>query len=87
VTRVILLAALLFTLAWAFWRLVDGVIETFGGTTDKSKRKRRGAPAVKLTRDPVCGTWVTPTDARFLQSGSTVYYFCSDECRRKFQSR
>jgi YHS domain-containing protein len=86
VTRVILLAVLLFTAAWAFWRLVDGVIETFGGTT-KSQRKRRGAPAVKLTRDPVCGTWVTPTDARFLQSGSTVYYFCSDECRRKFQSR
>ena len=85
-TRVILFAVLLLTIAWAFWRLVDGVIETFGGTT-KSQRKRRGAPAVKLTRDPVCGTWVTPTDARFLQSGSTVYYFCSDECRRKFQSR
>jgi YHS domain-containing protein len=87
VTRVILFAALLLTLAWAFWRLVDGVIETFGGTTDRSKRKRRGAPAVKLTRDPVCGTWVTPTDARFIQSGSTTYFFCSDECRRKFQSR
>ena len=85
-TRVILIGVLLLTAAWAFWRLVDGVIETFGGTT-KTQRKRRGAPAVKLTRDPVCGTWVTPTDARFLQSGSTVYYFCSDECRRKFQSR
>ena len=85
-TRIILFTVLLLTVAWAFWRLVDGVIETFGGTT-RSQKKRRGAPAVKLTRDPVCGTWVTPTDARFLQSGSTVYYFCSDECRRKFQSR
>ena len=85
-TRIILFTVLLLTVAWAFWRLVDGVIETFGGTT-RSQKKWRGAPAVKLTRDPVCGTWVTPTDARFLQSGSTVYYFCSDECRRKFQSR
>ena len=85
-TRVILLAVLLMTAAWAFWRLVDGVIETFGGTTE-SKRKRRGGPAVKLTRDPVCGTWVSPNNARALQAGSTVYFFCSDECRRKFQAR
>lgn len=85
-TRVILLAVLLFTLAWAFWKLVDGVIETFGGTTE-TKRKRRGGPAVKLTRDPVCGTWVSPNTDRAVQSGSTVYFFCSDECRRKFQRR
>ena len=84
-TRVILLAVLLLTLAWAFWRMVDGVIETFGGTTDRSKRKRRGGPAVKLARDPVCGTWVSPTNARFLQSGATTHYFCSDDCRKKFQ--
>jgi YHS domain-containing protein len=85
VTRVILLAVLLLTLAWAFWRLVDGVIETFGGTTDRGKRKRRGGPAVKLARDPVCGTWVSPTNARFLQAGPTTHYFCSDDCRTKFQ--
>jgi len=86
VTRVLLLAVLLLALAWAFWRLVDGVIETFGGT-ERTPRKRRGGPAVKLARDPVCGTWVSPSNARFLQSGSTTHYFCSDECRRKFQSR
>jgi YHS domain-containing protein len=86
VTRVLLLAVLLLALAWAFWRLVDGVIETFGGT-ERTQRKRRGGSAVKLARDPVCGTWVSPNNARFLQSGSTTHYFCSDECRRKFQSR
>jgi YHS domain-containing protein len=86
VTRVVLFAILLLTLAWAFWRLVDGVIETFGGTTDKSQRKRR-VPAVKLVRDPVCGTWVSPTNARFLQAGPVIHYFCSDDCRKKFQKR
>jgi YHS domain-containing protein len=86
VTRVILFAALLLTLAWAFWRLVDGVIETFGVTTNRTPRKRRAA-AVKLARDPVCGTWVSPSDAQFVQAGSTTHYFCSEECRRKFQSR
>jgi YHS domain-containing protein len=85
VTRVVLLAVLVLTLAWAFWRLVDGVIETFGGTTDRTRRKRRSVPAVKLVRDPVCGTWVSPNDARFLQIESATHYFCSDECRKKFQ--
>ena len=82
-TRVALFAILLLTLAWAFWRLVDGVIETFGGT-DKTRRKRRNAPAVKLVRDPVCGTWVPPNNA---QAGSATHYFCSDRCRAEFQKR
>ena len=30
-TRVILIAALLLMLAWAFWRVVDGIIAAFGG--------------------------------------------------------
>jgi YHS domain-containing protein len=85
VTRVVLLALLLLTLAWAFWRLVDGVIETFGGA-DRTRRKRR-VPAVKLVRDPVCGTWVSPSDARAVQAGSATHYFCSDRCRAEFQKR
>ena len=84
-TRVVLFAILLLTIAWAFWRLVDGVIEIFGGT-DKTRRKRRSA-AVKLVRDPVCGTWVSPSNARFLHVGVATHYFCSDECRGKFQRR
>jgi YHS domain-containing protein len=86
VTRVALLAILLLTLAWAFWRLVDGVIETFGGT-DRARRKRRHAPAVKLVRDPVCGTWVSPSDARAVQAGSATHYFCSDRCLAEFRRR
>jgi len=87
VTRLVLLAVLLMALAWAFWRLVDGIIETFGGTTEQNRRKRRTASAVKLARDPVCGTWVSPVDARIVKDGSSTHYFCSDECRAKFQRR
>ena len=87
-TRILLLAALLLVIAWAFWRLVDGVIEIFGGTSASRARKRPRVPAVKLARDPVCGTWVSPQDARFvLRADSTTHYFCSDTCRAKFQRR
>ena len=65
-TRVLLLAVLLLTVAWAFWRLVDGVIETFGGTEREHNESDVADPAVKLSRDPVCGTWVSPNNARVL---------------------
>jgi YHS domain-containing protein len=86
VTRIALLAILLLAVAWAFWRLMDGVIEVLGGRPG-SARARAKAPAVKLVRDPVCGTWVSPANARLLQRGSATHYFCSDECRVKFEKR
>lgn len=84
--RLALLAALLLALAWAFWRVVDGVMETFGGTTAPRTRKTRTS-AVKLVRDPVCGTWVSPGAARQLRVGEQVKYFCSDRCLRDFEKR
>jgi len=86
-TRFVLLAILLLMAAWAFWRLVDGVIDAFGGTTKRRVRTREGAPPMKLVRDPVCGTWVSPSNARSAQIGSATHYFCSDECRGKFQKQ
>jgi YHS domain-containing protein len=86
VTRVALLAVLLLVVAWAFWRLIDGVIETFGGKPAR-RGSRRPNVAVKLVRDPVCGTWVSPTNSQAVQVGSTVHHFCSDHCRVQFQKR
>jgi len=79
VTRLALLAILLLVIAWGFWRLVDGVIESLGGLP----RAKSKAP-VKLVRDPVCGTWVAPNESLGLRAGSTTHHFCSDACRAKF---
>jgi YHS domain-containing protein len=79
VTRLVLVAILLLVIAWGFWRVVDGIIEAFGGLP----RKQAKSP-VKLVRDPVCGTWVTPHQALALRDGRTTHYFCSDTCRAKF---
>lgn len=84
--RALLLAVLLLLIAWGFWRLVDGVIEVLGGTT-RQRAKRQAGAAVKLVRDPVCGTWVSPRTARSLKTGSATQYFCSDDCRVKFERR
>jgi len=78
VTRLLLVAVLLFLIAWAFWKVVDGIIEAFGGLPS------RGKSPMKLVRDPVCGTWVSPRESLGLRAGNTTHYFCSDACRAKF---
>lgn len=83
--RYLLVAILLLLIARAFWRLMDGIIEAAGGTS----RKRTGpgaSAAVKLVRDPVCGTYVTPRGALSTTAGGTTHYFCSEDCRRKFRA-
>jgi YHS domain-containing protein len=45
------------------------------------------ASAVKLVRDPVCGTHLSPKGALTLSRGGTTHYFCSEECRVTFRTR
>jgi YHS domain-containing protein len=81
VIRLILLGILILLVARAFWRLVDGILEAAGGTT----RTRARTPSVKLVRDPVCGTYVTPGNALTVTARGTTHYFCSEQCRSAFR--
>ena len=40
-----------------------------------------------LKKDPVCGTFLAPSTAVILTTGGERYYFCSAECRDKFQKQ
>ena len=82
--RALLVLVLLLAVAWAFWRFVDGVIDTFGGLPKDRRRGRGGAP-VKLVRDPVCGTWIDPTASLAIDARGDTHYFCSATCRDSFQ--
>ena len=83
--RFILLAILLILVARAFWRVMDGVIAAARGA---QTGPRSGRPAaMKLARDPVCGTYVPPRAALSLTSGGSTHYFCSDQCKTEFASR
>ena len=81
--RVLLIGLLLVLIARAFWKVIDGVI---AGARGQAPRGRGRAEAVKLVRDPVCGTFVAPGAALSLTSAGRVHYFCSEECRAKFHS-
>lgn len=67
----------------AVWRLAKGVLEGAG-------YRRVDGPArvgVRLERDPVCGTYVSPTKAPVLRIGGQTLYFCSDKCRQQWERR
>lgn len=82
----VVLAALLFILVARFlWRLVNGVMEAARGA--QPGHRSGGAQAVKLVRDPVCGTYVAPRAALSLTSAGSTHYFCSEACRAAFDNR
>jgi YHS domain-containing protein len=83
VIRYVLIALLIIFVARSFWSLIDGVIEAAGGKPRRGPRTP--ARAVKLQRDPVCGTFVAPANALTLPSGDSTLYFCSEDCRSKYR--
>jgi YHS domain-containing protein len=86
VVRWILLFILLLIIGRLFWRMVDGIIEAAGGTP-RSQRAPTRRPAVRLVRDPVCGTHVAPGASLSLAADGTTHYFCSEKCRTEFTKR
>jgi YHS domain-containing protein len=89
VIRFLLIAILVLLIARAFWRVVDGIVEAAGGSAGRAGGSRRGraAQAVKLVRDPVCGTHVAPRAALSVTADGTTHYFCSERCRDEFRRR
>jgi YHS domain-containing protein len=81
VTRVLLLVILTFLIVRALRIVLRGVVVGLSGPPPPK------ATAVKLVRDPVCGTHVTPRNTLSITSKGTTYYFCSEQCRDKFRTQ
>ena len=70
----------------AVWRLAKGVLEGAGYQRVDGARGS-ATVGVRLVRDPVCGTYVSPAKAPVLRMGGETLYFCSDKCRREWERR
>ena len=70
----------------AVWRLAKGVLEGAGYQRVDGPRSAAKV-GVRLERDPVCGTYVSPAKAPVLRMGGETLYFCSDKCRREWERR
>jgi YHS domain-containing protein len=78
--RSVLIFLLVLLLARALWRLLYGVVQGATGVSGPS-HKPVPPPAMKMVRDPVCGTYVVPGKALELARGRETIYFCSEKCR------
>ena len=89
--RGLLFYVMLFFIARAVWRLVQGIIQGASSSSSSSSGARAASgqraaapPIMKLTRDPMCGTFVVPGKAVEFVRGRETLYFCSDACRRRY---
>ena len=78
--RSVLIFLLFLLLVRAIWRLLHGVVQGATGVSGPA-RKPASPPAMKMVRDPVCGTYVVPGKALELARGRETIYFCSEKCR------
>ena len=84
--RFVLIAILLILIARAFWRVIDGIMYGLGGRRPQ-RGPRESSRSVQMVRDPVCGTYVVPDHALVLSRGSHQLFFCSADCRDRYQAR
>ena len=79
--RAFLEAIVLLLVVRAAWRVLGSVITM---STGAHRTTATGEPRpVKLVRDPVCGTYVSP-DSAFSDGKND---FCSEKCRDEYRSQ
>jgi YHS domain-containing protein len=64
------------------------VLKGFADLFHPAAPQQKGPPVVpaggELKKDPVCGTFISTTSGIQKRVGGETYYFCSAECRDKF---
>ena len=57
-----------------------------GAFPSSMHRKGPGPPITdELVKDPVCGVYVPKKEALVYSRGGKLYYFCCEECLKKFK--
>ena len=85
--RFLIWAVLFFLVGRAFRQFFRGVAQGAA----PPPRPRPASPAAEkgelMVRDPVCGTFVLPSRASSVRDKRGTHHFCSDACRRAYESR
>ncbi len=82
--RVLVIFFLVMAAVAAIRRLLAPIFDQ--GQTAQSRSKPQESSG-KLVADPVCGTYIAAATAPSLTRGDDVFYFCSEECRGKFEAK
>ena len=72
------------------WGIVTAGMVSFVRQASDLRRMTSAVPpqkaptAVRLQRDPACGTYVSPEVSVKLEKSGTITHFCSVECRQRY---
>jgi len=55
------------------------------GFLRRSKKSTSSKPLEEMKKDPICGTFIPQSQALEYKSEDQIHYFCSEECRNKYQ--
>jgi YHS domain-containing protein len=84
--KLVALAAVAFILYKVLWKGESIKLPFF-----KRRKKKTGgsshpqAAVEEMKKDPVCGTYIPVKEAFTYKKNGETYYFCSGECKEKFQ--
>jgi YHS domain-containing protein len=69
------------------WLVIRALLRLARGIAAGLREAASPPPAVPLVRDPVCGTFVVAANAPSFGTGAQMRFFCSEKCRRMYQSK
>jgi len=69
------------------WLVIRALLRLGRGIVAGLREAASPPPAVPLVRDPVCGTFVVAANAPSFGTGAQMRFFCSEKCRRMYQSK
>jgi uncharacterized protein len=68
----------------ALWLLRRFLGSLFGGARQASPKNNQPVATNNMVKDPVCGMYMDSRLAVRLENRKEDYYFCSEECRKKY---
>lgn len=83
--RLLLILFVIALVVRSIWRFLEGVVDGASDPARRSGRMPRKGP--RMVRDPVCGTFVVQSRALTADRGGQTAWFCSEDCRRRWQAR
>jgi YHS domain-containing protein len=71
---------------WIIQRIIRFIFRVNLKPPDSAHQEMGSSMGNNTVKDPVCGMYMDPKLAIHLEKGKESFYFCSEECRKKFLS-
>ena len=79
ILRIVLIGIIIFFLFRLFFK------GNLFGFLKRNKKSTSPKPLEEMKKDPICGTFIPQSQALEYKSGDQIHYFCSEECKSKYQ--